>query len=736
MRLTLRTLLAYLNDTLEPTQSKEIGKKVNESDYASTLVKRIQKVVRKRRLTAPELSGPDVGLGPNTVAEYLDNALKPEDVTKVERFCLESDLHLAELASVDQIRTLALCEPVDVQAATKQRMYELVPNSITIDETVNDPTDTEQDTIVVHERKEVPTIGSTRTQPERATVPEFPTTPIWKRLLPYACVLLIGGGWLYLMVTDYGRSNEQPIADNGHQAKDALLAQNNPIANGDLTADPVNGSSRPLVTLETPVEGSNNPTPVKPTEVQEPLIELAPDPGSVAATDSTEIPEPETIAGNNTQPDENMDASAQPVPDPKDPNAPNAPPAPTVISDVDTMAQSMRPSLPGLEANAADAPDLKHREDSGILLGVDRESGEWLTRSPGSTIKTWDRFAVPEPYRSRLEPADAGIRFDVLGGSNAQYLGESKSAPYGLYLQQGRVVLTGTADLDENASKSVSIASRGRIWQIELMTPDTTCGIEIVPQLPNQFEVPPAGVGFEGTVYVAEGSVRIIDSAGETMLVKKLDSQSLLNADKDPEAPQSIRTVPDWVAAETPTVSSATRKYARLFEKEFTVGRPVVTGISPRVQDRKPQLAELAAKCLATIGDSESMLRALAETEHEESRQAAIDGLRNFLTVSADNGAIVKQQLQEFFHDDVRDDVYRLLWGFNAEDARSSETSRELVLWLDDDDVAVRQMAFGYIRELTGKTNQYSPMRTAAQRNRSYRNWLRQIEKDGALLSE
>ena len=42
MRLTLRTLLAYLDDLLEPGQSREIGEKISESGYASTLVDRIR----------------------------------------------------------------------------------------------------------------------------------------------------------------------------------------------------------------------------------------------------------------------------------------------------------------------------------------------------------------------------------------------------------------------------------------------------------------------------------------------------------------------------------------------------------------------------------------------------------------------------------------------------------------------------------------------------------------------
>ena len=51
MRLTLRTLLSYLDDTLEPSQAKTIGAKVAESEQARDLMERIKQVTRKRRLT-------------------------------------------------------------------------------------------------------------------------------------------------------------------------------------------------------------------------------------------------------------------------------------------------------------------------------------------------------------------------------------------------------------------------------------------------------------------------------------------------------------------------------------------------------------------------------------------------------------------------------------------------------------------------------------------------------------
>jgi hypothetical protein len=125
VRLTLRTLLAYLDDTLDPGEIKQIGQKVAESDAAQELIARIKQVTRRRRLTAPPNTGPG-GFDPNTIAEYLDNVLPPDQVSELEKTCLESDVHLAEMAASHQILTLILGEPLLVPPTAKQRMYGLV----------------------------------------------------------------------------------------------------------------------------------------------------------------------------------------------------------------------------------------------------------------------------------------------------------------------------------------------------------------------------------------------------------------------------------------------------------------------------------------------------------------------------------------------------------------------------------------------------------------------------------
>ncbi len=125
MRLTLRTLLAYLDDMLDPAETKAIGQKVAESDAARELIDRIKQVTRRRRLTTPPATGPGA-FEPNTVADYLDNTLTSEQVADVEKACLESDVHLAEIAAVHQILTLIEGQPALVPPTAKERMYGLV----------------------------------------------------------------------------------------------------------------------------------------------------------------------------------------------------------------------------------------------------------------------------------------------------------------------------------------------------------------------------------------------------------------------------------------------------------------------------------------------------------------------------------------------------------------------------------------------------------------------------------
>src|SRR5436853_4969762 len=103
MRLTLRILLDYLDDRIEPELARQIGDHLAEHDKLRQLTDRIKRVVRRRRLNTPDEAERDElpvhhQDDPNQVAAYLDGQLDPEVEADFEEICLDTDVYLAEVA--------------------------------------------------------------------------------------------------------------------------------------------------------------------------------------------------------------------------------------------------------------------------------------------------------------------------------------------------------------------------------------------------------------------------------------------------------------------------------------------------------------------------------------------------------------------------------------------------------------------------------------------------------------
>jgi|GEM_PF-2656840 len=129
MRLTLRTLLAYLDDILDPEDAKLLQRKIEDSEFATSLVHQVRGSVRRLQLAAPALDAQGIGGDLNSVAEYLDNVLPPEQVPSLEKACLESEVNLGEVASCHQILTLVLGKPADIDDVMRQRAYAIAPTT-------------------------------------------------------------------------------------------------------------------------------------------------------------------------------------------------------------------------------------------------------------------------------------------------------------------------------------------------------------------------------------------------------------------------------------------------------------------------------------------------------------------------------------------------------------------------------------------------------------------------------
>jgi len=129
MRLTLRTLLAWLDNLLSPQDQHFLGDKVAQSPDATRLIRRIRETVARGTLPAPRLDGLGLAHDPNKAAEYLDNTLEPDLLAEFEKVCIQSDVHLAEIAAshallAEVFRDPGLVQPLGV--AEKKRLLQAV----------------------------------------------------------------------------------------------------------------------------------------------------------------------------------------------------------------------------------------------------------------------------------------------------------------------------------------------------------------------------------------------------------------------------------------------------------------------------------------------------------------------------------------------------------------------------------------------------------------------------------
>lgn len=222
MRLTLRTLLAYLDDVLDPADKEELAHKIESSDFAEDLVHRTRDTVRRLRLSAPQLIGTGMGLDPNSVAEYLDNVMPPDQVGDFERICLESDVHLAEAAACHHVLTMILGQPAEVDPIARQRMYTIATEASERKQIRIEPAHTvPPTTVAVAAPGQTVRVAELPQPSHRAVeVPEYLRTGGWWRswvvlaplaaLLLVAVVVLIAGGNKW-----FGHSTTVVLAPSG-----------------------------------------------------------------------------------------------------------------------------------------------------------------------------------------------------------------------------------------------------------------------------------------------------------------------------------------------------------------------------------------------------------------------------------------------------------------------------------------------------------------------------------------
>jgi hypothetical protein len=193
--------------------------------------------------------------------------------------------------------------------------------------------------------------------------------------------------------------------------------------------------------------------------------------------------------------------------------------------------------------------------------------------------------------------------------------------------------------------------------------------------------------------------------------------------------------LPDWLEPDPKRYAAKQKRlYNATFEKEFDLDQALLLSLPAVINSPRPAISELAVKCLALTDSYQPMIKALLNADHREARLAAITGLRLWLPVDPQNRQLVKTEIARHLLPSEAEAVYRLLWGFNHDDAKNAATSHMLVNWLDSEQIAIRELAFWHVQKLTGLKHEYSPINPPGQRRVAVERWHLHLDKKGGAL--
>ncbi len=698
MRLTLRTLLAYLDDALEPHETREIGKKIQESPVAAALVSRVREVIRRRRLGAPEIDGPSQGVDPNVVAQYLDNTLSSEQVAQFETICLDSDIALAEVAACHQVLSLIQGEPIEVPVRSRERFYAIGPVS--------------SDAQLHVVRTDAPLANNTAAAEKPHAVAAVPISesagyfrdeiasqlkqPPWsQRVGPAAGAALVIVAVVLVLALDRdlfrGMVKKNP-QDNAVASADTPRTR--PVSPDHTTPE--------NVTATTPPKNAAGTTPVD-DKTAMPLANLDPTP-------PPDAPEP------NAKPPVKTAAS------------PDVADAATVLpAPVTPVIKAPTPSPKPVEPAPAIAVAMQSVGQEGVLLRFNPGDQHWYVQPRRSDLHSMETFACPEPYEATFEWDKGDLKATLLGETTVQVLAPTEKQRYALLIRRGRILLQPGPMAKTPLSVAIQVGEKSKV--VTLTSPTTILGIEVTIDDPTGLPQETMPDPWHAVLYVAAGAVELPE--GVSLSAKQF---AWLTTPTAGENVTAASLWPAWLDPIRREQLSPLRRFAANFEKQFDMTLAVDLSIPPLMRDPKPQIAELAVRCLAITEAYQPLIQALVQSDHEEARAAAAAGLRSWLMTNRENGATLKTELQTHLPEDEARAVERLLWGYTPAEAKDRLVSLQLVEWLRSNRKEVRELAFKQLVQLTGRRYDYRPLGTASQREPAIQRWEAHIAREGALL--
>ena len=759
MKLTLRTLLAWRDRVLPDQEHNELDQKVAATELAQKLEQKIREVLAKTELSAAHVHGRGLATSANSVAEFLDNALAPDQLGPFEKNCFDSDIQLCEVAECHHLLAGMTGQPeltTDLNDEERRRLGEAIKRH-----SEQLAAETEHAIDVANARAvraeldalgqgAVDSVGQPQTPRRRSRGAVVAATAAVALLL--LLVVILG-----VQLARSSRANrEQQLAARPPMASEvpAVVAEPPAVAVDELApADAGGGADAPAAP---PVAVIDQPQVAQPEPTEQPEMVAAttnPAEADIAASPAAEVPPPLAVGSMADRPQVPQGtamaiaATAPPAMSPQPAASSSvavpAAVAPTAITEAFPEAETNVPVLGFLGNDAiVGSGFVLHRTPATDPAELDG----WQCLPAGSQLSVQEEVIVPPglspsfsigsvqvQMRPRthavLKIDSAGMpRIELLAGSltirsseQTAQLGLAAGSLNGVILSG----LSGGVAVDVTRLDNGELAARRTAQPLMARLVPLTQPINWRQTQANGL---PPRVLLRGLE--AEAVLQPLE------LVEWSDDQPLV------AARQAVDELPKW-ATPLRRISSLEKDASEALVEAVTSGEPLLKSLIELSVDRRIENRMVAVETLALVARYDELFELLRESPPTGLSAGLWEQLEGQTVPLALSDPTLARGLEKAFRDHL--DATQALTAIglarrNLPAASEDDRTRQLIDLLENDELMLRRYAYAWLCEQFQldplEVIQYRADWSAEQRRDGADKWRKRLEKELLLPRE
>ena len=676
------------------------------------------------------------------MAEYLDNTLPSEQVTDFERVCLDSDVHLAEVASCHQILTLVLGEPAEIDPMSRQRMYQVKDAPAEVKPEPSPMVGPPPPRVASSAPPVLPPLhvgtgeGELAGQRRRLkpTVPEYLRDGHEKRRwIPItALVVLVVCITIVVLMAKGQFEPHTPLGDMLVQwgiIQPAREAATGPGTTPAVKEEPKKGNE--VSQAKETVEEPNKESPVE--QAAAPVKEEKTD---AAIATKPPVDEPTTGVTISPQPE----SAKMPAPTPPGEAAAEAGAKSEPKPDTEKADAAKSKPEAGPEAGTTKEPDIKLvvegpalppeplgrlMSSDQVLLRNDPDIG-WMRVGANQMLIPGRLLTLPN-YRPKVT-LTIGVTLDILAGTQVDLLGSGPQELPGVRVLFGKLVMMPLA----KAGSRLRVQFGDHSGEITFTDPNSLAALDVRRTRAAGANPESGPDRIAADLYAINGGIAwdeiVGGKAADTVRLtsgQRMGFEALVTS-----PPAAAKESLKWVAAKP--LSRLESGAATAIAQTLQTDGPARVGLRELALRPQKEVRWLALRCLGYVGQFHDMVGALNDPTHRLDWTDYIEQLCDAIARDSGSAVAVRQALTEQYPQHATE-LYRMLWGYTDEDLQSG-SDKELVDGLDSDLLAVRVLSIWNLTKLTGLGKIYQPEQNAAKRKQATQRWRERLKANEIRL--